>query len=185
MTSQPRGVPAQTLAAEQIRAAITNGHQITREYLDGVSDNTGLTLDEVADVLRQVRAGGAKPTLAPVPPAPAKAPGKPTLADAIAVTKELTCHGHTAIRRQATAALTRLEAIAELLPEYEAQEKARQRLTKLEAEAAKLRAELGMPGRPRGLSVKYGEFPCDVCGKVLTTAQGRGAHRTKAHGRAS
>ena len=183
MTSQPRGVPAQALAAEQLRAAIANHHQITREYLDGVADNTGLTFDEVADVLRQVRAGGAKPALAPVP---AKAePVKPTLADAIATTKALTYHGHAAIRRQATAALTRLEKIAELLPEYEAQEKARQRLAKLEAEAAKLRGELGMRSRPRGLAVTYGEFPCEVCGKVLSTAQGRGAHRTKAHGGAA
>ena len=182
MSSQPRGVPAQAIAAEQLRAAIANHHQITREYLDGVADNTGLTLDEVADVLRQVRAGGAKPTLTPVP---AAAPAKPTLADAIATTKALTYHGHSAIRRQATAALSRLEKIAELLPEYEAQEKARQRLAKLEADAAKLRAELGMRSRPRGLAVTYGEFPCDVCGKVLTTAQGRGAHRTKAHGGAA
>ena len=178
-------VPAQTIAAEQLRAAIRNGERIDNNLIDRVSLNTGLLLQEVRDIYRNVKAttpAPAKMATSAEPPKLAVAESKPASLDqAIATVSELVDHPHAAIRRHANGALERLQKIAELVPEYEAQEKARQRLAKLEAEAAKLRAELGATtGRKRALP--RGEFKCSFCLKVFDTNQGLALHRTRVHG---
>ena len=178
MSSQPRGVPAQALAAEQLRAAIANHHQITREYLDGVADNTGLTFDEVADVLRQVRAGQAnvKPTLAAVPAEPA------TPADPFA---KLLNHPDKTVARHAAKGAAAWAAMTEALAAYDSKAALRKKLAKLEAEAAKVRAELRGTKATSTVPLDHGGYRCPECDRNFHAPQGVALHRRRAHGGAA
>ena len=175
MTSQPRGIPAQAIAAEQIRAAIANHHPITREYLDGVAENTGLTDAEVADVLRQVRAGQAnvKPTLASVPAEPAKA------TDPFAAYLN---HPDKTVARQAAKGAQVWATMIAAAQAYDSKAALRKRLAKLEAEAKKVRAELrGKPAKAAP-NLDHGGYACPECDRNFHAPQGVALHRRRAHG---
>jgi hypothetical protein len=61
---------------------------------------------------------------------------------------------------------------------------ARAEIAELEAKLAEAKALLrGTPkAKPTPTAKQTGEYPCPDCPKVLTTPQGLGAHRAKAHG---
>ena len=173
MTTQPAGIPAQTLAAEQIRAAIANHHAITKEYLNDIADNTGLTFDEVAEVLAKVRGGQsqAKPKLAPVPAEPVKA------ADPFAAYLN---HPDKAVARHAAKGAEIWAKMTAAAQAYDDKAALRKRLAKLEAEAAKVRAELrGKPAKaaPAG----EGGYACDECDRNFHAPQGLALHKRRAH----
>lgn len=75
-----------------------------------------------------------------------------------------------------------LEQLRERLKAEHAREAARAEVRRLEAQLAEARSKAGGVGRRAPRRSVSGIYECSDCPESFTTPQGRGAHRSRAHG---
>ena len=196
------GIPATTLAAQQLREAMDGG-KVTRATIIEIADATALEPHEVVEIAKRIREEQPPKRIphpstvgpvrvsgrmdvaasAPVPPVELNVPAAESdtpLSVAREAFAAFQSHPVRAIANRALKIAALADELIELVEADTRDAAKREQLAKLEAKAAKLREELGMK-QPGKRTVNRGEFPCPQCDRMFDTSQGVALHTTRVH----
>ena len=197
------GIPAATLAAQQLREAMDTG-KVTRATIIEIADSTALEPHEVVEIAKRIREEAPPKRIphpstvgpvrvsgrmdvaeaAPVPPVKLNVPPAAESDTPLSVARDafaaFQSHPVRAIANRALKVTALADELIELVEADTRDAAKREQLAKLEAKAAKLREELGLK-QPGKRTVVRGEFPCPQCERIFDTSQGVTMHITRVH----